>query len=354
MNPGLILLSAALLLSGLVTVLTLRFAARLGLIQAPNQRSSHEVPTPGGGGVGMAVAGVVSGLWVATQSAQPQAWLALAGAGGILALVGFRDDVAPVSARVRFLVQIGVCATLLIVLPPLPPLVLPGGWSLSGAMLLAPLLFIGIWWVNLFNFMDGVDGLASVQALFMAVGGAVLTAVVAPAVPDSHPIWLWNLALVGAIAGFLPFNWPPAKIFMGDVGSTFLAFSLFALALLSASAGWLPLTTWLILAAVFVSDATSTLLRRMMAGERWLQAHRSHAYQHLARRWHGPRKRGHRRVTCLVLAVNVLWLAPLAAASVAWPKWQWAFAVLAYLPLLAAAVRLGAGRPETADSQSNT
>lgn len=354
MNPGLILLIAALLLSGLITVLTLRFAARLGLIQAPNQRSSHEIPTPSGGGIGMAVAGVVASLWIASQSAHPLAWVAIAGAAGILALVGFRDDIAPVSARVRFLVQIGVCATLLIVLSPLPPLPLPGGWSLNGALLLAPLLFVGIWWVNLFNFMDGADGLASIQALFMAVAGAGLSAVADPAAPSSHPAWLWNMALVGAIVGFLPFNWSPARIFMGDVGSTFLAFSLFALALLSVAAGWTHLTTWLILAGVFVSDATVTLLRRMMAGERWMQAHRSHAYQHLSRRWHGLGKRGHRRVTCLVLAVNVLWLVPLAGASIAWPQWQWGFAVLAHTPLLVTVIRLGAGRPEAQARQSNT
>ncbi|MFY1896604.1 hypothetical protein ACOTCN_21660 [Achromobacter xylosoxidans] len=354
MNAGFILLSAALLLSGLVTVLTLRSAVRLGLIQAPNQRSSHEVPTPGGGGAGMAVAGVTAGLWIALQSAQPLTWLGIAGAAGLLALVGFRDDIAPVSARLRFLVQAGVCALLLIVTPPLPALPLPGGWAINGTLLLAPLLFIGIWWVNLFNFMDGVDGLASVQALFMAAAGAVLIATADPAAPAGHPTWLWNMALVGAIVGFLPFNWPPARIFMGDVGSTFLAFSLFALALLSAAAGWMPLTTWLILAAVFVSDATVTLLRRMLAGERWMQAHRSHAYQHLSRRWHGAGKRGHRRVTCLVLAVNVVWLTPLAVASVTWPQWQWGFAALAYAPLLTAVILLGAGRPERPARQANT
>lgn len=352
MIPGLILLSAALLISGLVTALTLRFASGLGLIQEPNQRSSHDVPTPGGGGVGMAVAGVASGIWMASYSAQPLTWVPISIAAAVLAFVGFRDDIAPVAARVRFLVQIGVCAALLIALSPLTPITLPGGWVLSGALLLAPLLFASIWWVNLFNFMDGVDGLASVQALFMALTSAVLIAMNDPAALG-HPGWLWNLALIGAIAGFLPFNWPPARIFMGDVGSTFLAFSLFALAVMSVTAGWMNMTTWLILAAVFVSDATITLVRRIVAGERWMQAHRSHAYQHLSRRWQGPEKRGHLRVACAVLAVDIIWLAPLAGASVAWPQWQWGFTLMAYAPLLAIVISVGAGRSETSARQSN-
>lgn len=148
---------------------------------------------------------------------------------------------------------------------------------------------------------------------------------------------------VGMVGGFLLLNWPPAKIFMGDVGSTWLAFMIFALALLSVQAGWLSYATWLVLAAVFVTDATVTLLTRLLRGERWYEAHRNHAYQKFARRWGG-----HRPVSLRAVAVNMLWLAPLAGACTAWPQWAFGWALLAYAPLVVGAVALGAGRQEHA------
>ena len=148
------------------------------------------------------------------------------------------------------------------------------GW-LTGWWLSALLLFTGVWWVNLFNFMDGTDGIAAVEALSVLASALVLLDF---QISDS-PILLFMLVVVVAILVFLFFNWPPAKIFMGDVGSTWLAFIIFALALLSIQAGWLSYSVWLILPALFVTDATVTLLRRMINGERWYQAHRTHAYQ---------------------------------------------------------------------------
>ena len=127
--------------------------------------------------------------------------------------------------------------------------------------------------------------------------------------------------------------WPPAKIFMGDVGSTWLGFMLFALALLSVQACWLSYATWLVLAAVFVADATVTLLTRLLRGERWYEAHRNHVYQKLARRWGG-----HRPVTLLAVGINVLWLAPLAWACAAWPQWTFGWVLLAYAPLVVGAI----------------
>lgn len=130
---------------------------------------------------------------------------------------------------------------------------------------------------------------------------------------------------------------------MGDVGSTWLAFMVFALALLSVQAGWLNYATCLVLAAVFVTDATVTLLTRLLRRGRWYEAHRIHAYQKLTRRW-GE----HRPVTLRTVAINVLWLAPLAGACAAWPQWAFGWVLLAYAPLLVGAIVLGAGRPDHA------
>jgi len=287
-------------------------AEALRLVQAPNHRSSHVLPTPNGGGLGIVVAGSLAGIALLLFSGWTLGWFVL-GFAALLAAVGLRDDFQHLPARVRFGVQVVVCAGGLIALGDLPALALSGGlaFQVTGWVLFGLLLLAGVWWINLFNFMDGIDGIAGVQAVFMLLAGGVLAVWAVPeAVND--PVWLWMLCVAAAALGFLLLNWPPAKIFMGDVGSTWLAFMVFALALLCVQAGWLSYAVWLVLAAVFVTDASVTLLTRMLRGERWYEAHRSHAYQRLSRRWQGDRKAGHRSVTLLAAAVNGLWLMPWA------------------------------------------
>jgi Fuc2NAc and GlcNAc transferase len=268
-----------------------------------------------------------AGIWLAWAGGD--ALWSISGLAFLLAALGLWDDVRHLPARTRFAVQVLLCALLLRVLGGEAPLVLGG-----------LLLFAGVWWVNLFNFMDGIDGIAASQAVFMLAAGAMLAAWLHPAAVDAVE-WLWMLALAAATLGFLAFNWPPARIFMGDVGSTYLAFMIFALALLSVREGWLTYPAWLVLGAVFVADASVTLARRVLAGERWFEAHRSHAYQRLSRRWGS-----HRRVTLLVIGINLLWLAPLALASLVWPGAAWICVVLAYGPLVTAVILFGAGKKD--------
>jgi Fuc2NAc and GlcNAc transferase len=146
------------------------------------------------------------------------------------------------------------------------------------------------------------------------------------------------MALSASILGFLVFNWPPAKIFMGDAGSNFLGFMLGALALITASTGLINLWGWLILLAIFIGDSTLTLLRRVKQGDKLYEAHRSHAYQILSRRWNS-----HVPVTLLVLCVNLIWLLPLAWAASVWPAEGILLCLLAYAPLLWFMYQVGAG-----------
>lgn len=340
------LLATITLLAWGVAVWVRRHAETLRLVQIPNHRSSHVRPTPTGGGLGMVVAGSMAGLGLVLFFGWVVGGVVL-GLAAMLAGVGLCDDVARLPTRVRFGVQVVVCAGGLIALGDLPALALGSrlefqvtGWALFGLLLLA-----GVWWINLFNFMDGIDGIAGMQAVFMLLAGAVMAVWAVPEAVHS-PIWMWMLCVAAATVGFLLLNWPPAKIFMGDVGSTWLAFMVFVLALLSVQAGWLSYAVWLVLAAVFVTDATVTLLTRMLRGERWYEAHRSHAYQRLSRRWQGGRKAGHRSVTLLVAAVNGLWLAPWAWACLRWPDWSLAFVMAAYAPIVSAALWLGAGKAD--------
>ncbi|GGY29268.1 MraY family glycosyltransferase [Paludibacterium paludis] len=340
------LLTTIALLAWAAAAWVLRRAEILRLIQLPNHRSSHLQPTPNGGGLGIVAAGSLAGVGLVLFFG----WIVgggVLGLAAVLAAVGLRDDMEHLSARVRLGVQVVVCAGALIIFGDLPELVLSGvlEFKVTGWILFGFLLLVGVWWINLFNFMDGIDGIAGVQVVFILLVGGALAVWTEPSAIQS-PIWMWMLCVAAATVGFLLLNWPPAKIFMGDVGSTWLAFMVFALALLSVQAGWLNYAVWLVLAAVFVTDATVTLLTRILRGERWYEAHRSHAYQRLSRRWQGDRKAGHRSVTLLVATVNGLWLGPWAWSCVQWPAGVTVFVMVAYLPLVLAALWLGAGRPD--------
>jgi Fuc2NAc and GlcNAc transferase len=187
--------------------------------------------------------------------------------------------------------------------------------------------------------MDGIDGIAGSQAIFMCCAAALLMVLRNPDAASGVPFWML-LAIAAATAGFLVLNWPPARIFMGDAGSTYLGFVIVFLGLVTLASGSLSLAQWSILTAAFVTDATVTLVHRLMRRERVFDAHRQHAYQHQARRW-----KSHRRVTLGFIAINLIWLFPLSWLS-ALPGWTWPALALAYLPLILIAVLAGAGAPE--------
>jgi Fuc2NAc and GlcNAc transferase len=344
----------ALLLSLALTALIARHAARLGLVDQPNLRSSHNLPTPRGGGAAIVIATlIVTAASLVLQPAvsappfsQPvEAALML---GLPIAVIGLLDDRHGVAARWRFLTQGLVVACLLLWLAPLPGFLLAPGYALPAPVLWLGLWFFGVAWINAFNFMDGIDGLAASEALFILAAGAMLAAT---GMPDAvhQPLFTLLLTIAAATLGFLLLNWAPARIFMGDVGSTWLAFMIFALAILTVRAGWMNFGSWLILGAIFVTDTTVTLLVRIRNGERWYSAHRSHAYQRsVGRLIHEGRSRtqAHRRATHTVAAINIAWLMPLAWAAQAWPHYNMVLCTLAYIPLIGIALRLGAGRSE--------
>jgi Fuc2NAc and GlcNAc transferase len=199
--------------------------------------------------------------------------------------------------------------------------------------LLLPLAVLAIvWGTNLFNFMDGIDGIAAAEGLFIAGAGGALLAGTAPAVTAA----LWVIA--AACAGFLVWNWSPARIFMGDVGSGFFGFLLAAIAALTATQGLLPIPVWAILWGTFIADTGVTLVRRMLRGEQWWSAHRSHAYQRLSRRFGS-----HGKSALLYSGINVLLLAPAAILAHAHPAAAWWICVAVLGVLALAAWKVGAG-----------
>ena len=322
----------ALVCGAVLTGLVRRSALATGRLDIPNARSSHTTPTPRGGGLAIVVTALLGGIaltWLGALSAAAAAG-ALVG-GALVAGVGYLDDVRGMRALTRFCVHVAaaVTATAWLLTNPATPFFADIPQWLSVIVLVIAIA----WSVNLFNFMDGIDGIAASQSAFMAGAAALLAA-------GASSGWS-ELAIVaaGASAGFLLWNWPPAKIFMGDVGSGFLGFWLAILAIDMHAAGVLPIWTSLILGSSFVADASITLLRRVLRGERWYEAHRSHAYQILSRRW-----QSHLRVIVALWILNVAVILPLAYVSVVQPRCGVAIACSLLAVLAVAYALIGAGR----------
>lgn len=331
---------SALALSALLTGVVRRFALSRGLLDVPNARSSHSAVTPRGGGVAIVVATVAASIALACLGdMQHDLFLTLIGGGSAVAAIGFMDDHRPISARVRIAVHVGA-AVWAVAWIGAPSALSFGDQIISFGWVGAVLASVGIvWTLNLFNFMDGVDGIAASEAIFMACGGAALMLVGGA----SAGLAAFGLVVGAACLGFVLWNWPPAKIFMGDVGSGYLGYLIGVMALVAVRESPNALWTWLILGGVFFVDATVTLVRRTVRGERVYEAHRSHAYQWLARRWGS-----HQAVTLAVLSLNLGWLLPFAFLSVLNPRRAAWIALIALTPVVLMAFAGGAGRRESA------
>jgi Fuc2NAc and GlcNAc transferase len=325
-----------------VAALVRRNAARLGVVAEVNDRSSHTMPTPSGGGVGIVVGGTIGGLFAAVAGPWPT--IAIVGLAVAVAAIGFYDDRRPLPASFRLGAQIMLTAIAIWLAVPLTALRQQIGLPLPELLLAAMAVLGCVYWLNLFNFMDGIDGLAASEAVFVALAAALLAVLRMPGIVDQGPLWML-LGIAAASVGFLMLNWPPAKIFMGDAGSTYLGFMIAVLALMTIAAGWLTLAQWAILVATFVTDATVTLVRRLLLRERVFEAHRRHAYQVLSRRWGG-----HQPVTLSFTGLNLIWLLPLAYVA-ALQGWAVPAVLLAYVPLIGLALYFGAGAPEVAVSR---
>lgn len=314
-----------------------RYAIARGLLDVPGERSSHSLPTPRGGGIAIAVIilAMLPVLYELGWITQSLLW-SLAGAGTLIAAIGFIDDHRDVPVGIRLSVHFLAAAWVTAWLGGLPPLTIFGR-PLNLGLVGYSLAVIGVaWLINLYNFMDGIDGIAGIEAITVGIAAGVLL----HASPAGGYQWSVPVLLAAAAAGFLWWNFPKARVFMGDGGSGFLGL-VFGAMLLHAS--WISpelFWAWLILLGAFVVDASFTLLRRIVRGDRLHEAHRTHAYQHMA-----ARLGAHAPVAVGVGAINVLWLFPMAAL-VALGKLDGTVGLaLAYTPLVALAVYVGAGVP---------
>lgn len=330
-------LLAVFAVSWILTLVLRRYALAKSLMDIPNERSSHSVPTPRGGGVAIVVAFMLA-LPVLTALGQVgmPVLIGLLGSGLLVAVIGFADDHGHIAARWRLLGHFMAAGWALLWLGGGPPVFFFGvlvDLSWYGTILFAIFL---VWMLNLYNFMDGIDGLASVEAICACLGGCLVYWF------SGYVELTWvALMLAVAVAGFLCWNFPPARIFMGDAGSGFLGLILGLLAINAASVSPELLWSWLILLGVFIVDATWTLVRRLLRGDKIYEAHRSHAYQYAARKYHS-----HKKVVVAVIGINILWLTPLSIAVGTGLMTGVTGLIAAYIPLILIARKFKAGELE--------
>ncbi len=318
-----------------LTLWVIKNAEDLGLIDIPNIRSSHSTPTPRGGGAVFTITfyfgllllfafGVVGGDWM----------LALIIGGPLVAIIGFLDDRKSLPAGVRLIVHLVAAVATYAIISKMFSYQMEISFLPSNQILLSVFCILYVMWmVNLYNFMDGIDGMAGTQGVIAALFSAGLS--FWQGGPALGAIYL---LLAASVAGFLFHNWSPAKIFMGDCGAYFLGFAFAALALISKVYAGHSIHAHMILLGVFICDATYTLLLRLVQGKRVYQAHRDHAFQHAVQRGFS-----HRRVNIMWNAVTAFWLGPMAAASVLYPLQATWFLLLAYVPLIAMMAHMKAG-----------
>ncbi len=310
------LLSLFLFLSAALLTYAIReFALKKELLDHPNERSSHTVPTPHGGGIAIVLTCYAGFIYLFTQAQMPEGLFWALMSSLPLFIISLIDDVKPLSAKLRIAVHLFSAGAALYFL---------GGvqeadcilFTLHGLWLNIPALLLIVWMLNLYNFLDGIDGYAGSQAVFIGLAAFMLF--------GSAPA----LAVAMAALGFLLFNWQKASIFMGDVGSAFLGFIFAVLALHDASSA--SFLAWITLPILFGFDATLTLYRRFRRGENVTQAHKEHAYQRLVQSGFS-----HQKTVVFAMFINLMLLSALLAGG----ETSYPYILLASLLLLYTVVR---------------
>jgi UDP-N-acetylmuramyl pentapeptide phosphotransferase/UDP-N-acetylglucosamine-1-phosphate transferase len=329
--PAILAFALPLLATALGTALLLPWLRARAVLDRPNERSSHKIPTPRGAGVAVVAVLIVALCAIELRAGAPIWRVALlVVAILVLAAVSWIDDRKGADWRLRLAVQAAVVAAgvLAIGVEPLAARLQWPPWLVFAGLALG-----WMWFINLYNFMDGIDGITGVETASIGIGLVALAVVTLGAVAGQA---LAGLALAGTAIGFLVWNWHPARIFLGDVGSVPLGYIVGGLLIQAFVGGhW---AAAMILPLYYVADATVVLVLRALAGQRPWQAHRGHVYQ---RATQGGMSHG--QVSLAIGALNVVLICFAVAAGLGWPWLSLAASAAAVTLLLAAFASRGAG-----------
>ena len=324
------LIAPIVVCSGLGVFLYKKIAIQKEIISNLNYRTLHEVPTPRGGGIvfSLLFSFTIFVLWHGDEISDQVFYMF--GLGGFVAtLFGFIDDVKNIKAKIKLAIQL-----------------LLGGWAVywleygdlllleSIPFLIATLtaLFFMVWMMNAYNFMDGIDGMAASGAIFISLTLATVQFL------TEGPVEIMTIFILIAatVSGFMFFNWPPATIFMGDAGSVFLGYIFGSLLLFTVLNNDISIWSWITVFGYFFADTTVTQIMRVILVKKWYLAHRSHAYQNLARI-----TGSHLKVTGAVILYNIIWIFPLVVWSVLQPEMEVVAAILAVAPAMIVTYKYG-------------
>jgi len=302
-------------------ILYRRVAIRRGIVANPNFRTLHEHPIPVGGGAVFSTVFVIGlfSLWWLNQLSD-DLFLVLGIGGGVAILFGFLDDVKDIRVIKKLAVQffLGSWALFWFDGGPLSYI----DWLPALVTIPVTVLFL-VWMINAYNFMDGIDGMAISGAVFVS-GTVILVMLLTNGESELTILFVLLLACTSA---FMFFNWPPATIFMGDSGSIFLGYIFGVLILYTTMNNEISIWTWIIVFGYFIADTTVTQIARLILVKKWYIAHRSHAYQNLARI-----SNSHLKVTLGVIFYYLMWLFPLAIWSTLEPDMAIFATIIALTP----------------------
>ncbi len=321
-----------------LTYFVKQYAIKQGMQNVPNERSSHTIVTPHGGGFAIVVSyicAILAAFYLGYFDQDLIITIVLC--GGMVAIVGFWDDHSPVSVKTRIAIQF-LCAIVAVWLLEGFPRISYGwfklDWGIWGYIIG---VFALVWLTNLYNFMDGIDGFASIEA--MTTTG--LMAIILLLSSRYESVWQINILLVASVLGFFFWNFPKAKIFMGDVGSYFLGFVTGVIMIKSWYLTIDIIFSWVILLSVFITDATYTLVVRILNREKFYLPHRNHAYQIISRKYDS-----HIKVSTLLIIINMAYLFPIAFFVATKDIHPLTGLAISYIPLVAIAIWVGAGKAE--------
>ena len=307
---SLIIAISSFLMSMFLTYKLINFSKFLNLIDTPNKRSSHKIPTSKGGGISIVLLTFIAIIFLYfDRSIDTTFGISLILGSTIIAITGFLDDLYNLSVIRRIILYSLSIFISIIILVPETNLVI-GNTKIEMSVFAYLVYAVYIFWLmNLFNFMDGTDGYAGIQT----VSTAFFTWLVLSNTIETNE-HLILLVILASTLGFLIWNWSPAKIFMGDVGSCTLGFIFALFSVYSSNQGHLSISVWLILLSPFIGDASFTLIKEILNGKKWYQAHNNHAYQKLYQIGFN-----HRVIAKGLLVINLICIWPLAYIAIVNP-----------------------------------